>query len=203
MLVLYSLLAIIGWLVLPTLIASLWQPPRQLGRDGFAALIAIAFWLILAWLWLPIHLSARPWHSPWLLALLLVALVVYAALFVVGLEKPPPGYRPSAFGGDFLALGLLAPIDEELLFRGILFAIALPSFGPFLSVLYSALLFTLAHEVARIGGLRRSARETLLDLSFGLVAGALYVWTGTILAPIAAHIAVNAWHAYSRPLGKA
>ncbi len=203
MLVLYSVLLVISWLVIPTLIATLARPPRLLGRDGFAALIGIAFWILLSLTWLPIHLGSRPWHSPWLLGLLWTALAVYAFVFVRGLEKPPAGYRPSGFGGDFLAHGILAPIDEELLFRGILFALALPSFGPFPSVLFTSVLFTLAHEAARLGGLRRSVRETLADLSFGLVAGGIYVWTGTILAPIAAHVLVNAWHAYSRPLENA
>ncbi len=200
MLVLYSVLLIVFWLLVPTLLASFIRPQRPLGREGFAALIAIAFWLILAAIRLPIRLHAQPWHSPWLLILLIVALFVYAFGFMRGLARPPQGYRPAGLRGDFLTIGILSPIDEELLFRGILFSLALPALGPFLSVVYTAVLFLLAHEAGRLGGLRRSRQELVADLAFGILAGGLYVWTGTILAPILAHILVNGWYAYTRPL---
>ena len=202
MLIVYSALLLLFWLLAPTLLATLVHPPRRLGRDGFAALIAIAFWALLA-LRVPIHLAPQPLRSPWILALLLASLAAYAYLFVRGLHKAPPGHRPAGVRGDFLSLAMLSPIDEELLFRGLLFALALPALGAFLSAVYTALLFLLAHEAVRIAGLHRSRQEALADLTFGLLAAALYAWSGTILLPVLLHVLVNAFHAYPRPIEEA
>ncbi|MDA8346706.1 MAG: CPBP family intramembrane metalloprotease [Thermaerobacter sp.] len=200
MLVLYSLLLILFWLLVPTLLATLIRPPRPLGRDGFAALIAIAFWVLIALLHLPIHLAPHPMRSHWILVLLLLSLASYVYLFVRGLRMPPNGYRPAGLRGDFLSMAVLSPLDEELLFRGLLFALALPALGPFFTIVYTSILFLLAHEAGRLGGLRRSRQESLADLVFGLLAGALYAWTGTIAAPVLAHVLVNAWYAYTRSI---
>lgn len=201
MLILYSLLLILFWLIVPTMLSALCRPPKAIGREGFAALMAIAFWLVLAYFRLPVTVLPHLAAGESVLFLLAISIAAYVYIFVGALQRPPKGYQPSRFGGDFLALAVLSPLDEELLFRGLLFALALPALGPFLTVLYSAALFALSHEAGALGGMRRSLAERLSDLAFGIVVGCLYAVTGTILAPVLAHMLVNGVHAYTRPAG--
>jgi hypothetical protein len=77
-------------------------------------------------------------------------------------------------------LALMSGVAEELLFRGAL--------QPQLGLVAASLLFGLAHFVPR--------REFLLWTAFAVVAGALFgalfIGTGNLLAPMVAHVTVNA-----------
>jgi membrane protease YdiL (CAAX protease family) len=77
-------------------------------------------------------------------------------------------------------LALLSGCAEELLFRGAL--------QPHLGLLPTSLVFGLAHFVPR----RELAPWALFSVAAGLLLGGLFEWTGNLLAPIAAHIGINA-----------
>ncbi len=197
MALLLSILLLAYWLLAPTLLSALLPPAGRLGRDGTAVLIALASWVVLA-LWLPLRIwPPRPEPPAFGLSILIGLAALYLAVFATGIVRrdeaddgPPDGAA--------LTVAVLSPLSEELLFRGFLLSLALPPLGGYGAVAFSAVLFLGVHEFGRIGGARRSPRETLADLLFGLVAGMLVLITGTILAPLALHILVNGLYAYGR-----
>ena len=82
-----------------------------------------------------------------------------------------------------LALVVIAPITEELLFRGVLLRGLVRSYGERVGLLVSAVLFGLLHG--------RPA-EALVAFAAGLVLGALRLRTRSVLPCIALHVGVNA-----------
>ena len=94
------------------------------------------------------------------------------------------GLRP----GQALLLALSSGIGEELLFRGIMFSELEPRLGTGWTLAATSLLFAAAHT----GRDRRFLVWTALSLVVGLLLGALRIATGSLLAPIALHVTVNA-----------
>jgi membrane protease YdiL (CAAX protease family) len=82
-----------------------------------------------------------------------------------------------------LALVVIAPITEELLFRGVLLRGLVQSYGERVGLLVSAVLFGLLH--GRLA-------EALVAFVAGLVLGALRLRTRSVLPCIALHVGVNA-----------
>lgn len=82
--------------------------------------------------------------------------------------------------GQCLALALASGIGEEALFRGAL--------QPSLGWIGASLLFGLAHLVPR----RELLAWSVFALVAGLLLGGLFAWSGNLLAPILAHVLVNA-----------
>lgn len=77
---------------------------------------------------------------------------------------------------------VVAPVCEEIVFRGFLYGVAKRFCGTLPAALGSALVFTAAH----------ASLLTLLPLAlFGLVLAWLYERTGSIWAPVAAHACFN------------
>lgn len=195
---LVSALLLLYWLLVPTVLSLLVPKPAKLGREATAAGLSILSWMALS-RFLPIGLVPHG-HPIGATAVWLWASVLgYAVLFALGLERRHPGSHPQGMRGDFLTLALLIPLDEELLFRGLLFSASLPALGPLASALYTAVLFSIAHELGRLGGDRRSLRQSAADLTFGVLAGTLYAGFHSIVVPIALHIVVNGLHALGRP----
>lgn len=194
-------LLLIGlWLIVPAALAAL-LPPTPLSRTGAASALGIVAWLMLSALWQPISfafsLRLAPQFAPWLI----VSAIAYAALFARGLGRRPEGVGAAGFGPHLIESGLLAPLDEELLFRGIVLGWLVRQMPFATAIAVSAVLFVAVHELARIGGVRRTLRESLADLAFGLLAGLLYASSGSILLPIALHMAVNVAAAWTAPAG--
>lgn len=78
---------------------------------------------------------------------------------------------------------IIAPLCEEVVFRGYLYPVLKKFNGPWIGALVSALIFSAAH----------SSMAALLPLFiFGVLLVYLYEWTGSIWAPIAAHFLFNA-----------
>jgi hypothetical protein len=113
---------------------------------------------------------------------------------------PPGAVLPavsSSIGLFFIANVLLAPLVEETLYRGIAIPLLTRHLGVGWAVVLSCVFFGLLHWA---GGL-------WYMLLTGLVAGGafagLYYWRAGILAPFAAHLALNvtefiyAWHAHN------
>lgn len=80
---------------------------------------------------------------------------------------------------EILAFALLSSVAEELFFRGAL----QPSTG----LVVSSLVFGLLH----IGPTRRFVPWTAMAVAMGFLLGALFVVTGELAAPIAAHFTIN------------
>lgn len=78
---------------------------------------------------------------------------------------------------------IVAPLCEEVIFRGYLYPAAKRFAGPWVAAVCTALIFSAAH----------GNMAALLPLFvFGLVLVALYEFTGSIWAPVAAHFLFNA-----------
>lgn len=77
---------------------------------------------------------------------------------------------------------IVAPLCEEVVFRGYLYPVLKKFNGPWLGAFVSALIFSAAH----------GSLVALLPLFiFGLMLVFLYEWSGSIWAPIAAHFLFN------------
>ena len=83
-------------------------------------------------------------------------------------------------GRDLVLLAALSGVGEEALFRGAL--------QPEIGIVASSLLFGALH----VGPDRRYLLWTLWAVGAGFLFGALYAWTGGILAPAIAHALHNA-----------
>jgi membrane protease YdiL (CAAX protease family) len=85
--------------------------------------------------------------------------------------------------GIYVAAGIGAPVAEEILFRGVVFAAIRDAGWPRLALMGSALLFGAVHF--NLGA--------LVPLTgFGMLLALVYDRTGSLLAPIAAHMVFNA-----------
>ena len=148
-------------------------------------------------------LGLRPasWRSVLMFAPISVGLmwIVFAILQGVGyvnwieslgVETMQESVRTLRSERDFPLLGLMgftavvvAPVCEEIIFRGYLYGVAKRFCGPFAAALATSLAFAAAH----------ASLMALLPLAlFGLLLAWLYERTGSIWAPIAAHACFNA-----------
>ena len=82
-----------------------------------------------------------------------------------------------------ITAAVVAPICEEVVFRGYLYPAVKRFAGPWMSGLCTALMFSAAHG---------SVSALLPLFVFGLALAALYEFTGSIWAPMAAHFLFNA-----------
>jgi uncharacterized protein len=81
---------------------------------------------------------------------------------------------------DLIVVSVMSGVGEEALFRG--------AFQPVLGILVTSLLFGVLH----VGPDRRYLVWTVWAIGAGVLFGALYEWTGGILAPMTAHVLHNA-----------
>ncbi len=81
-----------------------------------------------------------------------------------------------------ITASLVAPICEEVVFRGYLYPAVKRFVGPWMSALCTALMFSAAHG---------SVSALVPLFVFGLALAALYEFTGSIWAPMAAHFLFN------------
>lgn len=80
---------------------------------------------------------------------------------------------------DVAVAALLSGVGEELLFRGVL--------QPALGLWIAAAVFGVLH----VGPNRRFVPWTLMAFGAGILFGALFAFTGSLLAPMLAHVLVN------------
>lgn len=81
--------------------------------------------------------------------------------------------------GAVVLISLLAGLGEEMLFRGVAQAGLGELFTPAIGLVAAAVLFGAAHAV--------SPAYFVIASLMGLYLGALYLWTGNLLVPIAVH----------------
>ena len=140
-------------------------------------------------------------------ALLAIAYLYWLAPLLEYLQRsigdfvPPGAVLPtvsSSIGLFFIANVMLAPLVEETLYRGIGIPLLTTHVGPLWAVVLTCIFFGLLHWA---GGF-------WYMLLTGIVAGGafagLFYWRAGILAPFAAHLALNlieftyAWHTQSQ-----
>ncbi|KAM7456913.1 hypothetical protein BLSTO_02324 [Blastocystis sp. subtype 1] len=114
---------------------------------------------------------------------LLVPLLGFAALLV---------FRPSISLPLLLSSGVIAPISEELLFRGFLTNLGVSRLGTTHGVILPAVLFSLSHL---LGLLKGSAIEVACRIGYSLVSGMTYgrmlVEFSSLFPSILLHILTN------------
>jgi len=127
-------------------------------------------------------------------------LMTFPVLFIVGLLVfilgPRVGVRPQfqevlrqslglspvALGVVLVSVAVIAPLTEELLFRGFIYATLRRTMGPLAAIVSSAALFSFLHFHA-------AASASLFVIGFLLAY--LYERTGSLVASISAHAANN------------
>lgn len=92
-----------------------------------------------------------------------------------------------SFGGMFFFVGLLAPVCEEIVFRGILYTGFRKNGTPMQAILWTAILFGLFHM-----NLNQMVYAAVLGIAFGLLREA----TGNIWAGIIGHISINSYSVF-------
>ena len=158
---------------------------------GILALLLVSFWrggspLLHPEPWLVLDASARHVYSAlWGIA--------FGALMVIGTRVAVVRFawardlhsalRPFARGmslGAIVLIAMLSAFGEEMLFRGLL--------APVIGIVPQALIFGVAHQIS---GPSRWV-WVLWATIVGLVLGAMYQLTGSLVGPLAAHAIVNA-----------
>jgi membrane protease YdiL (CAAX protease family) len=142
-------------------------------------------------------LRVPSWDRAWLWMLLFIGLVVVEEVLwkAWGLPQPQPWgpkYRGVAKAIRVFAMIVLAPVSEELLFRGMLYHIVsttvLKDPG---AILVTAAAFAALHYQYGI-------RELLFVLVDGLFFGTVRYSTGSTVLPMFLHIIGNCYAAYQR-----
>lgn len=153
--------------------------------------IGLAEWLGLRW---------KDWSRVFLISLasLLAMWTIFLGFHMVGYQEliESLGVKSTQEAVDLLrqtkdtnllilmtvAVVVVAPLCEEVLFRGYIYPALKKFAGPWIGWVVSALFFSAAHGSVSV----------LIPLFFfGLILVLLYEWTGSIWAPIAAHAVFN------------
>ena len=134
---------------------------------------------------------------PVILVTALLAAVLVPALGVTPPSPLPPTGTVAGTLLHLLAGAVIAPISEEILFRGVALTAWARTSGPRQAILRSAILFALAHVLLLGGDDFRQAAALVAVAAIGRlpVAFALswaYLRSGSIWAPIALHATFNA-----------
>jgi hypothetical protein len=91
-----------------------------------------------------------------------------------------------------LAIVLIAPVAEEIFFRGVVVNAWLREYGPRVAIIGSAGLFSVIHtDTSSVNALIGSIANVLPIFGLGLALAAVYLRTGSLLAPIALHAMFN------------
>ena len=142
-------------------------------------------------------LGGALWALPVIVATIPVSLILLA-IFPVTPESPlPPTGEAVGFALSLLAGAVIAPVGEEILFRGFATTAWVRSVGIRQGVLRASLIFALAHVLTTAGtsagdafGLAVVGFGTRVPIAIAL--GWLFVRRGTIWAPLGLHAAFNA-----------
>lgn len=135
--------------------------------------------------------------APVILVSILISAILVAVLRVTPEGPLPPTGAASGLILHLVAGALIAPVGEELLFRGVATTAWVRSLGVRAGILRAALFFALAH-VLTIGGASFGEAAALAFVGFAtrlpvaLVLGWVYVRRASIWAPIGLHAAFNA-----------
>lgn len=165
------------------------------GWSGFSCLAGFAA----AWMIRKRPLASfglRSTSRRWLLIGIAAGLVAFVAkgaavvafIALTGIDHSPQGVYAAGGNGGILSLviatlliGVLVPLGEELLFRGVL-TTALLRYGPFVGVVGGALIFALLHGISIV------FPAAVIQ---GLVAGEIYRRSGSLWPAVIVHVVYN------------
>jgi len=142
-------------------------------------------------------LGGAVFAGPVILVTALVAAVASQIAGAVPASPLPPTGTPAGLVLHLLAGAVVAPVAEELLFRGFALTAWRRTVGARGAILRSSLVFVLAHVLFVGGeGFREAASLAfvagLTRVPVALALGWLYVRTGSLWGPIGLHAAYNA-----------
>lgn len=141
--------------------------------------------------------SGALWAIP-VIALTIPIAAILQALFAVTPESPlPPTGEASGLVLNLIAGALLAPLGEELLFRGLATTAWVRGLRARRGIIRGALFFALAHVLTVTGGTAGEAFQLAIigfatRLPVALALGWLFVRRGSIWVPFGLHAAFNA-----------
>jgi len=132
---------------------------------------------------------------------ILSAAGLFAALVMsaTGVQAPvvlPPSVNPVDLAANALTAGLIAPIGEELLYRGVIAQAWARQSSARRAILFSAIVFAFAHTLT-VGGTSVgdaasvAAVALLVRLPLGIALGWLWVRRRSLVATIALHATYN------------
>ncbi|WP_206364191.1 type II CAAX endopeptidase family protein [Sphingomonas sp. UV9] len=169
-------LVLAGWSGLSCLVgfaAAWWVRKRPLAEFGVCSTSRR---------WLLVGIAAG------VVAFILKGVAVLAFTALTGISSSPQGvYAAGGSGGAMslltatLLIGILVPIGEELLFRGVVTTVLL-RYGPFVGVVGGALLFALLHGISIVFPAAVIA---------GLVAGEIYRRSASVWPAVVVHVVYN------------
>lgn len=109
--------------------------------------------------------------------------------FISNLASLSPAYEEtmealysSGFGVQILCLGVLVPVCEELVFRGLMYKRMREYSGFVWSMIYTAIVFSFLHV---------NIVQAIYAFTMAMVFAFVYEKYGSVMAPIAAHIVAN------------
>ncbi len=126
----------------------------------------------------------------------LLAAVLVSILGVAPESPLPPTRDPAGVLVNLLAAAVIAPLWEELFFRGFATTAWQRSAGARAAIVRGAVFFALVHVITLVGtdfgtALRTALIAFAVRLPVGLVLGWVFVRRRTLVAPIALHAAYN------------
>jgi membrane protease YdiL (CAAX protease family) len=170
--------------------------PRKLKISTQVIFISVAYGVLLAiailWAWLrgdrPLFGIPHPMEPFWsaligtaagLLVTALSQLSVSRFAWARRLEEEFARILGPLTMFEVVLLALLSSVAEEAFFRG--------AMQPSLGLALTSLIFGLLH----VGPSKTYLPWTAMALCMGFALGALYLWTGTLIAPILCHFLIN------------
>ena len=133
---------------------------------------------------------------PTLFGTLFLAAVLVAFLGVAPESPLPPSTDPAGLLVNLLAAAVIAPVWEELFFRGFTTTAWQRSAGARAAIVRGAIFFALVHVITLVGSdfgtaVRTALIAFVIRLPVGLVLGWIFLRRRTLVAPIAMHAAYN------------
>jgi membrane protease YdiL (CAAX protease family) len=132
---------------------------------------------------------------------ILAAAGLFATLVMsgTGLSAPavlPPALSRIGFIANIITAGIVAPIGEELLYRGVIAQAWARQSSARRAILFSAIVFAFAYTLAVVGtsaadGASLAAVAFVVRLPLGIALGWLWIRRRSLLATIALHSAYN------------
>ncbi|MDR0293029.1 MAG: CPBP family intramembrane metalloprotease [Oscillospiraceae bacterium] len=112
----------------------------------------------------------------------------WAAEHSRGVSDPLAAAGPAAF---FLCAVIAVPLAEEAVYRGLAFRFLRSGFSPVMALLWQAVLFAAFHG---------TKLQMVYVFPAAVALGLVYVWCGTLAAPLVLHMTFNAYSVFSLPL---
>jgi uncharacterized protein len=140
--------------------------------------------------------SGALWAFPVIIATIPISVVLLQLFPVTPVSPLPPTGELGGFLLQFAAGALIAPVGEELLFRGLATTAWVRGMGTRRGLLRAALVFALAHVITVTGSSTQEAFGLAVigfatRVPVALALGWLFVRSGSIWAPLGLHMAFN------------